>query len=98
MWLPHGLADNTTTLQALAGQVSICPIRNSLGLPILPCRPMAFNLTRPTRGNLMMSVPGIQPLTQYRVTITASGAVRGEVKGRQLGRCGGGGGELVHPV
>jgi hypothetical protein len=75
MWLPHGLADNTTALQALSGQISICPIRSSLGLPIIQCRPMAFTLTRPTRGTLVMSVPGIQPLTQYRVTIAASDAV-----------------------
>eukprot|EP00775_Hariotina_reticulata_P009083 gene9083-9253_t len=76
MWLPHGLAPDTQ-LSSIRPLIQICSVVNPFAQGgVNVCRPERFELSRPTKGTLVMAVPALAPRQQYRVAITADASVK----------------------
>jgi hypothetical protein len=93
MWLPHGLAAGVGPA-ALKPLISICRLADPMD-EASACAPLGFNLSRPSKGQLRMDVPGLEPRQRFRVAVKGSAAVK-DAFGLplQVGR-GGPGGEGV---
>jgi len=77
MWLPHGLAADVT-LPTLKPLITICRYTNPNAPNALGsyCAPLAFNLSRPSKGQLRMSVGGLEGRQRYRVAVQGSAQVK----------------------
>ncbi|KAF8063719.1 hypothetical protein HT031_003574 [Scenedesmus sp. PABB004] len=74
LWLPHGLAPGVGP-EAVRPLLSLC----ALGSPYFDggaCAPLAFELTRPTNGTLVLSAPALTPGRRYRLAVKADPAVK----------------------
>jgi hypothetical protein len=78
MWLPHGLDAGVDTAD-LKPLITICQLaaaatRQTDGGGA--CAPLAFNLTRPSKGQLRMQVAALDPLRRYKVAVQGSQGVK----------------------
>lgn len=73
MWLPHGLAAGTQ-LSALKPLIKICAFSDPFA-DNSACTDKAFELSRPSNGTLVASVPELTPKQHYRVTVNADATV-----------------------
>jgi hypothetical protein len=79
MWLPHGLAAGVVDAAAsLLPLIALCRYADPYRWesPCLELDRRAWNLTRPKRGQLVLSVPQLAPRQHYRMRVAGSGAVR----------------------
>lgn len=70
MWLPHGLATGVTPA-SLAPLITICRPGDAAR-----CEPLPFSLSRPEKGILRASVPGLEPRQRYRIDVKGDAAVK----------------------
>lgn len=75
MWLPHGLAKDTS-LADVKASLSICCLANPSGSLDSSCSNQPFDLSRPSPAVLSMRVPALNPGQRCIVRVKANPQVR----------------------
>lgn len=84
MWLPHGLAKDTS-LSALQASMRLCTLKPAFAtmhigsadnVGATSCTPQDFDISRASPGVLVLRVPALQPQQRYLFSITDNSKVR----------------------